>query len=147
MLPSASVGTPLHMAGRYRQERTAFSTLRSGDEPALSRIRGLCTLPSVPMMKLTLIVALKSGVSSKGFGVASGSGDDAASHRARVVARGMAAKRESRRADVHTWRSCAANEGCLSETLRGVTPEVAKQRTGDNVISSSGQSLRKRIVR
>src|ERR1017187_4927069 len=102
MLPSASVGTPLHRAGRYRQERTALSTLRSGEEPALSRIKGLCTRPSVPMMKLTLIFELKSGVSSNGFGVAKGSGACAASQPVRAVVCGTAAKRESRIADVHT---------------------------------------------
>jgi hypothetical protein len=55
ILPSVSVGTPLQVAGRNLQLRTARKTLRSAIAPALSRIRGLLTRPSVPMMKLTLI--------------------------------------------------------------------------------------------
>ena len=54
ILPSASVGTPLQVAGRYRQARTVCRTLRSPTRPTLCRIRGLCTRPSAPTIKLTL---------------------------------------------------------------------------------------------
>jgi len=75
--------------------------VRSSDGPALSRMRGECTRPSVPMMKLTLTRALNSAISSNGFGVANGSGGCEASHSVAAVACSIAANFESRNVAAH----------------------------------------------
>ena len=83
--------------------------VRSSVGPALSRMRGECTRPSVPMMKLTRTFELGSAMSSSGFGVARGSGGSEASQLAPAVCN-IAANSESCSAQAHTWRSRAANE-------------------------------------
>jgi hypothetical protein len=82
---------------------------RSSLAPALSRMSGECTRPSVPMMKLTLTRVLGSAISSNGFGVAKGSGGAEASQSVVAAACSMAANFESRSGETHTWRSRAAN--------------------------------------
>jgi len=57
------------VAGRYFHVRTVRRTLRSRVVPALSRIRGLCTRPSVPMIKLTFTFALATLRIISGAGV------------------------------------------------------------------------------
>lgn len=83
--------------------------VRSSLGPALSRMRGECTRPSVPMMKLTRTFELGSAMSSSGFGVAKGSGGSEASQLAPAVCN-MAANSESCSAEAHTWRSRAAKD-------------------------------------
>jgi hypothetical protein len=84
VLPSVSVGTPLQVAGRNFQLRTTRKTLRSAIAPALSRIRGPLTCPSVPMMKLTLIRLRSLGVKS-GSGAMRAWGGSTSSHREALV--------------------------------------------------------------
>src|SRR5580693_1207647 len=85
IFPSASVGTPLQVAGRYRQARTVCSTLRSPAEPALCRIRGLRTRPSAPMMKLTLTFSPASLGTIRGLGVVKACGGWVSSQRGRAL--------------------------------------------------------------
>ena len=85
ILPSVSVGTPLQVAGRYLQVRTVSRTWRSPASPALSRMSGLCTRPSVPMMKLTLtFLPWADGVKS-GSGVVRASGGRTSSQSGREL--------------------------------------------------------------
>ncbi len=79
------MGTPLQVAGRYRQARTVRSTLRSPAGPPLCRIRGLCTRPSAPMMKLTLTLSPASIGTSSGSGVVNASGGWVSSQRERAL--------------------------------------------------------------
>ena len=75
--------------------------VRSSAGPALSRISGECTRPSVPMMKLTLTRVSGSIMLSSGLGVAKGSGGSEASQVVPALACTMAAKLESRSAEPH----------------------------------------------
>src|SRR5438309_8157952 len=86
ILPSVSVGTPLQVAGRYLQKRTVRNTLRSPVGPALSSMSGLCTRPSIPMMKLTFTFVPSFAAGSMGLGVARASGGCVSSHRERASA-------------------------------------------------------------
>src|ERR1700746_3067358 len=79
-LPSVSVGTPLHVAGRYLQVRTVCNTRRSPATPALSRMSGLCTRPSVPMMKLTFTLRPFAALLKRGSGVVSACGACTSAH-------------------------------------------------------------------
>ncbi len=84
-LPSVSVGTPLHVAGRYLHVRTVCRTRRSPASPALSSISGLCTRPSVPMMKLTLTLRPFAAVVKSGSGVVSACGGSTAAQAGREL--------------------------------------------------------------
>src|ERR1700730_18010610 len=86
ILPSVSVGTPLQVAGRYLQKRTVRKTLRSPVGPALSSMSGLCTRPSIPMMKLTFTFVPSLAAGRRGLGVARASGGCVSSHRERASA-------------------------------------------------------------
>src|SRR5580658_6851381 len=98
--------------------------VRSSAGPALSRIRAEWTRPSVPIMKLTLTLALESAVSSNGFGVAKGSGGREASQSLPALGRSIAANFESRSGEDHIRRSRTAkfeDVGCA----RSPRPELA----------------------
>jgi hypothetical protein len=105
IFPSASVGTPLQVAGRYRQARTVCSTLRSPERPALCRIRGLCTRPSAPMMKLTLTFSPASVGTSSGLGVVKACGGWVSSQRERALECGTLLNSEARVGVLKTWCS------------------------------------------
>ena len=124
-LPSVSVGTPLHVAGRYLHVRTVCKTRRSPATPALSRISGLCTRPSVPMMKLTLTLRPFAAVVKRGSGVVSASGGSTAAHAGRELICGTSMYCAARRSVFDTCLSrCSgvAECGLLTDTL---PPETA----------------------
>lgn len=83
--PSISVGIPSQVAGRYLQLRTTESTSRSPDRPALSKINGLCTRPSVPIIKLTFTRCPYAGITSRGVGVVKACGSCTSWHTARAL--------------------------------------------------------------
>jgi len=126
IFPSASVGTPLQVAGRYRQVRTVRSTLRSPAGPALCRIRGLCTRPSAPTMKLTFTFDPAPAGTSRGSGVVSACGGRVSSQRERALTCGMSLNSAARRGVFQSWRSrstktawCWRGDGTWTEAVLG----------------------------
>jgi hypothetical protein len=69
-------------------------------------MRGLCTWPSVPMMKLITILAPSFPLASSGAGVASGSGAAVFSQVVRGSVLVMEEKRASRKVEAQTSFSC-----------------------------------------
>src|SRR5581483_1573323 len=70
---SNSVGTPLQVAGRYRQCRTTSRTARSFHSSPPRSTNALCTRPSTPTTKLTITFSSASDESER-LGVAKASG-------------------------------------------------------------------------
>lgn len=137
IFPSASVGTPLQVAGRYRHVRTVRKTLRSPAGPALCRIRGLCTRPSAPMMKLTLTFCPAPAGISSGSGVVSACGGLVSSHRARALTCGTSLNSAARAGVLQAW--CSRSVMTLWRR-RGVgTCTEALLTAGSATIRSQGQ--------
>src|ERR1700733_10733877 len=108
--------------------------------PALSRISGECTRPSVPMIKLTLTLVSESMMLISGFGVASSSGGSEASQVIPALACSMAAKLESRSVEPHISPSRAPSDDAGS---RNCAPgAVARQLTEVRIPRSNQQNPR-----
>jgi hypothetical protein len=99
-----------------------FNTALSSEDPALSRMRGLWTLPSVPMIKLTVILASASGSSINGFGVASACGGWVASQGEWVVC-GTAANSEAS----SDWRSEVQEDAPGTEAQQTAEAEATRR--------------------
>src|ERR1700691_263968 len=117
IFPFASVGTPVQGPGRYRQAPTGCSTLRSPAGPALCRIRGLCTRPSAPMMKLTLTLIPASVGTSSGLGVVKACGGWVSSQRERALECGTLLNSEARVGALKTWCSRSVRTARLKRGL------------------------------
>ena len=96
------------------------------------------------MMKLTLTLALGSTVSSRGFGVASGSGGAEASQLLFAFARIIAANFESCNGGGHISRSRAANvkDAGPVETRKPGSMAEARQVADDKATRRSEHNLR-----
>lgn len=137
IFPSASVGTPLQVAGRYRQPRTVCNTLRSPAGPALCRIRGLRTRPSAPMMKLTLTLRPASTGASNGSGVVKACGGCVSSQRERALVCGMLLNSAARVGVLNTWCSRSVKKAWLRRG--GGTCTEAALEAGSARIRNQGQ--------
>src|ERR1700675_527709 len=129
IFPSASVGTPLQVAGRYRQVRTVRRMLRSPACPALCRISGLCTRPSVPTMKLTFTIVPVPAATRMGSGVVSACGSRVSSQRALALTCGTSLYSTTPLGIFQTRRSfcdaalCSCKEGVSTEAVQSVHSE------------------------
>ena len=130
----------MQVAGRYRQLRTALKALPASDKPALSRMKGLCTRPSVPMIKLTLSLVSGSIRSSMGFGVAIGSGTAVSAQLVWLLECGTGENLESCTANCQACCSRWNSELCLSE-VRGETNSVEAKQAKLCTNKRSGQSF------
>ena len=127
ILPSISVGTPLQVAGRYLQVRTVCNTRRSPAMPALSRISGLCTRPSVPMMKLTLTLWPCAAEVNSGSGVVRASGGWTSSQAGRELTWVTSTNWEARASVLDTRLSRCSK---VSDRRRGAGVVAATATTG-----------------
>src|SRR5271165_3822694 len=116
--------------------------MRSSAGPKPSRIRGLCTRPSVPMMKLTVTALVEPGASSNGFGVAKASGGCAASQLARAAARAMVEKLELRTATTPSLRSRSAKVRAEGTGIAGTSTDATQ--TAESASSANNETKERR---
>ena len=117
----AVIGLVVVVAGAMLPKMHSVSrTARMSWFPALCKISGLCTRPSVPTIKLTWIFTSGSTLSRMGFGVVSASGACVFSQRLLVVVWGTSANSES----------CTGNRQIFCSLACRDVPSIARDRTG-----------------